>query len=87
MRMPRKGIGPLHLDHLSIWIFNDKSPELSQLRDTRWDGLDQRVLVCQKGLKALVQLVVVKFRVRQRGSFRDKINDKEELAVATMPAV
>jgi hypothetical protein len=32
--MPWKGEGTLHLDHLSIWIYTDKGPELSQLRDT-----------------------------------------------------
>ena len=34
MRMPWKGEGTLHLDHLSIWIYTGKGPELSQLRDT-----------------------------------------------------
>jgi hypothetical protein len=40
MRMPRKGEGTLHLDHLSIWIYTGKSLELPQLRDT---GLDKFV--------------------------------------------
>jgi hypothetical protein len=58
--MPRKGEGTLHLDHLSIWIYNGKSLELPQLRDTSLDGFVRDLQInCAKGLSDFHQIGVV----------------------------
>lgn len=63
MRMPRKGEGTLHLDHLSIWIYTGKSLELPQLRDTSLNKLVRGFYkICAKGPSAFHQLDVVEIR-------------------------